>query len=252
MLNAIWDDRPTEYAATRDCWLTRRRALYVGDALREASPGQRVLELGSGTGELLISLAGARPDLQFIGTEPQSSYVEFSIDAASKRDLPNLSFRTAPADRVAGLFRQDERFDWILSNDMLHHVPDQQKVLEEAAHVAQPGTRWLAIEPNWRNPYVLIGCALKRGERNFWPGPFLSQGRAGGWSCVDRSFLFLLPPFVKKPHRLLIGLERALERYPLLAGGVALTLVRQDGRSQRSDSQSAARFIISEIHDGET
>lgn len=242
MLNAIWDDRPTEYAATRDCWLTQRRLLYVGGVLREASAGQRVLELGSGTGELLISLASARPDLQFIGTEPQSSYVEFSIDAASKRNLPNLSFRTAPADRVADLFRHDERFDWILSNDMLHHVPDQEKVLEAAAHVARPGTRWLAIEPNWRNLYVLIGCALKRGECNFWPGPFLSQGRAHGWSCVDRSFLFLLPPFVKKPHRVLIGLERALERHSLLAGGVALTLVRQDGLSRRSDSRSATRF----------
>jgi SAM-dependent methyltransferase len=225
MLNAIWDDHPANYAATRDCWLTRRRLLYVGEALREASAGQRVLELGSGTGELLIGLAGQRPDLQFIGTEPQESYVEFSIAEASKRDLPNLSFRTAPADRVADLFRQDERFDWILSNDMLHHVPDEQKVLEAAAEVARPGARWLAIEPNWRNLYVLIGCAIKRGERNFWPGPFLSHGRAHGWSCVDRSFLFLLPPFVKKPHRLLIGAERALERHSLLAGGVALTLV---------------------------
>ena len=227
MLNALWDDRPSEYAATRDCWLTRRRLFFVGDVLRAASPGQRVLELGSGTGELLIGLAGARPDLQFIGTEPQQSYVEFSADAASKRGLPNLSFRTAAADGVAGLFPQDERFDWILSNDMLHHVPDEPKVLEAAALVSRRGARWLAIEPNWRNPYVLIGCALKRGERNFWPGPFLSLGEAHGWSCVDRSFLFLLPPFVKNPHRLLIGLERALERHSLLAGGVALTLVRR-------------------------
>lgn len=227
MLNAQWDDRPSDYAATRDCWLTQRRLLYVEDVLRAASPGQRVLELGSGTGELLIGLAAARPDLQFIGTEPQQSYVEFSTDAASKRDLSNLSFQTATADGVARLFPRDERFDWILSNDMLHHVPDEQKVLEAAALVSKPGARWLVIEPNWRNLYVLIGCAIKRGERNFWPGPFLSQGQAEGWTCVDRSFLFLLPPFVKKPHRLLIGLERALERRSLLAGGVALTLVRR-------------------------
>lgn len=230
MWNAKWDDRPTDYAETRDCWLTRRRLLYVSEVLREAAPGQRVLELGSGTGEILISLAGSRPDLHFIGTEPQQSYVDFSIDEASKQDLRNLSFRTAPADGVAGLFRQGERFDWILSNDMLHHVPDEGKVLEAVARVARAGTRWLVIEPNWRNPYVLIGCAVKRGERNFWPGPFLSRGRAQGWACVDRSFLFLLPPFVKKPPRLLIDLEKTFEKYSLLAGGVALTLVRQEGK----------------------
>jgi hypothetical protein len=36
MYNAEWDDLPAEYAAIRDCWLTRRRISYVADFLREA------------------------------------------------------------------------------------------------------------------------------------------------------------------------------------------------------------------------
>jgi 2-polyprenyl-3-methyl-5-hydroxy-6-metoxy-1,4-benzoquinol methylase len=233
MLNANWDDRPEEYAATRDCWLTRRRTRYVREFLREASSGQRVLELGSGVGELLIALAAERPDLHFTGIEPQRSYVEFCREAASKQGVRNLCFRTASAEDAASLLNRDAPFDWILSNDMLHHVADQAKVVEAMAQVARPGARWLAIEPNWRNPYVLVGCALKRGERNFWPASFLAHGRNRGWSFQRRSFLFLIPPFVKNPPRPLIALERNLEKFSLLGGGLALTLLLQHG-SDRS------------------
>jgi 2-polyprenyl-3-methyl-5-hydroxy-6-metoxy-1,4-benzoquinol methylase len=236
MYNAEWDDRPAEYATIRDCWLTRRRISYAADFFREACPGDRVLDVGSGVGELVIELAASRPDLRFTGVEPQPSYVEFGTASAAKRGVPNVTFRIGLADQLAPVLGPDARFEWILSNDLLHHVPDQDDVLRSVAEVASPGARWLAIEPNWRNPYVLIACAVKRGERNFWPGDFIAGANAIGWTTQNRSFLFLIPPFVKRPHRLLIDLEKAFEHYPLLAGGVALTLARSgpDRRSGRA------------------
>lgn len=224
--NAGWDDRPAEYAAARECWLTRRRISFVGEFLRDARPGDRVLDVGSGVGELAIELAAARPDLRFTGVEPQASYVEFGTASAAKRGVHNVIFRIGLADRLAPVLGRDARFEWILSNDLLHHVPDQNDALQSVAEVASEGARWLAIEPNWRNPYVLIACAVKRGERNFWPGDFLALANAVGWATRSREFLFLIPPFVKRPHRLLVDLEKAFEHHPLLAGGVALTLVR--------------------------
>ncbi len=228
MLNARWDDRPADYAATRDCWLTERRTLFVREALEAAPSGSRVLELGSGVGELLIALAAGRPDLTFLGTEPQQSYVDYARRAASGQNLGNLTFETAMAEEVGARLAGWPPFDWILSNDMLHHVPRGEDVLEAAAHVTRPGTRWLAIEPNWINLYVLVGCALKRGERNFWPSPFLTKALARGWSLARRDYLFLIPPFVRRPPRVLIRVEQAFERYPAIAGGVALTLVRSE------------------------
>jgi 2-polyprenyl-3-methyl-5-hydroxy-6-metoxy-1,4-benzoquinol methylase len=227
MLNARWDDRPADYAATRDCWLTQRRTLFVQEALREAPAGARVLELGSGVGELLIALATARPDLTFVGTEPQQSYVDWARRAAADRGLANLTFTTALAEDVGSRFTGSPPFDRILSNDMLHHVPRQEVVLKAAARVTRPGARWLVVEPNWINPYVLIGCAVKRGERNFWPRPFLEEAGPRGWSLDHREYLFLIPPFVRRAPRFLIRIEQAFERYPWIAGGVALTLVRR-------------------------
>ncbi|MGH9317867.1 MAG: methyltransferase domain-containing protein [Thermoanaerobaculia bacterium] len=228
MWNAVWDDRPAEYAQERDCWLTRRRALFVEKFLESASSGQHVLELGSGVGDLLIALATARPDLRFVGIEPQRSYVEFSEQAAKDRGLRNLSFEISSAEQVDSLFSRHDELPWILSNDLLHHVADEARVLESVSRVANQDTRWLAIEPNWRNPYVFVGQAFKRGERNFRPARFLDQGRALGWFCEEQSFLFLIPPFVKSPPRSLVTLERKIERFPVLAGGIALRLARAE------------------------
>ena len=116
----------------------------------------------------------------------------------------------------------------ILSNDLLHHVPVQSQVLRSIGEVALPGARWLAIEPNWRNPYVLVGCAVKRGERNFWPASFLAQAEATGWSGEARTFLFLIPPFVKRPSRFLINLEGARAQSSA-RGGRRAHLVRNAG-----------------------
>ena len=224
MWNAVWDGRPAEYSAMRDCWLTRRRALFIEGFLSSARAGARVLELGSGTGNLLILLARARPDLHFTGIEPQSSYVEFAADAALSEGVRNLSFRVAQAEHVGTLFEGEAPFDRILSNDLLHHVAAYPPVLDALGGVARSGTRWLAIEPNWRNPYVLIGAAIRRGERNFWPRPFLADSRRAGWLCLESSFLFLLPPGIRRAPPWAVRLERAFEGNPVLAGGAALSL----------------------------
>jgi 2-polyprenyl-3-methyl-5-hydroxy-6-metoxy-1,4-benzoquinol methylase len=226
--NAAWDGRPAEYAALRDCWLTRRRIAYVTDFLRAAASGDRVLELGSGVGDLLIALAAERPDLHFTGIEPQQSYVDFSVETAARAGARNLAFHTAAAEELDGALGRGARFDWILSNDVLHHVSDAGRVLQAAAAVARPGARWLAIEPNARNPYSFLSALVRRGERNFWPGAFLAEGRSRGWFCRAKGYLFLIPPFVRRAPRALIALERKLEHVPFLAGGVALTLARAE------------------------
>jgi 2-polyprenyl-3-methyl-5-hydroxy-6-metoxy-1,4-benzoquinol methylase len=241
MYNAGWDDRPAEYAELRDCWLTRRRMSRVAKYLSAAEPGDRVLDVGCGVGEVLIDLAAARPDLSFVGVEPQGSYTAFATGVATERGLTNVSFRVGLAERLAGALAGEAPFDWIFSNDVLHHVADERLVARSVAEVARPEAAWLAIEPNWFNPYVFLECALKRGERNFRPDRFLLQARESGWVLEDRSYIFLIPSSIKHPPPVLIRLENRLEENRLLAGGITLTLVRGMERWPRASRYGTDR-----------
>jgi len=94
------------------------------------APGQRVLELGCGQGDLLAAV------------QPSSGVgVDFSgemIDRAWKRH-PALRFIQTDAH----VFEADETFDVIILSDLLNDAWDVQSILERAARMAAPHTRLL-------------------------------------------------------------------------------------------------------------
>lgn len=221
-LNAGFDLDPEGYNARRRCWLNDRRTRFLVDRLAQWDTGgsHRVLELGSGTGWLLARLAGRFPHWSFVGLEPNARYVDYALSRYGARNLAFLigAAETPPAGLDTG------PFDLLLSNDALHHVYSQQETVRQAALLAAPGGHWIAIEPNALNPYAFAGQALKSGERNFWPRRFLAFATGAGWCLERKGYLFLIPPLISAPPPWLKGLERRLERVPVLAGGVAITL----------------------------
>jgi 2-polyprenyl-3-methyl-5-hydroxy-6-metoxy-1,4-benzoquinol methylase len=224
MLNSRWDHQPEAYAQERDCWLNRRRALFIENYLQRFSRGARILEVGSGTGGLLVRLARARPDLEFLGVEPQESYVAYARKGAE--GLSNLRFETGKAESFGG--SETIRFNGVLSNDVLHHVSDLGAVVGRVSTHCAPDAWWLAIEPNFLNPYVLMGQSFKAGEKNFRPRAFARLASSQGWTLESRQYLFLIPPFVKEPSSTFMKLEAAFEGCPPIAGGVALSLCRRE------------------------
>ena len=227
MLNAHWDDRPDAYAQTRECWLTRRRVRFLSRFLRNLPDGARILEIGSGAGEVLIALSIEHPRLTFVGLEPQASYVDFATRAAGRRKLRNCSFRVGSAEAAGEAFAADLPFDLVLSNDVLHHIARTELAAASVARVTRPGARWLAIAPHGRHLDGRGRGSWRRGEANFGPAPFLKIARRAGWTGERRSFLFLIPPFIKSPSWLLVRLEGWLEELPVVAGGVALEMERE-------------------------
>jgi len=221
-LNAGFDSDPEGYDRIRRCWLNQRRTLFVIERLREygIGPGAAVLELGSGTGWLLRELAQAFPEVRFCGLEPLDAYVAY---ASERTPAPNVRFVCSRAENAAACL--DEKFQVILSNDVLHHVESVTHVCGSAAGVAEPGCYWLAMEPNPLNPYVRCSQFLKRGERNFDLREFARAAAASGWHVGSREYLFLVPPFFREAPEWLQELERRLEGFPLLGGGVCLESV---------------------------
>jgi ubiquinone/menaquinone biosynthesis C-methylase UbiE len=94
-----------------------------------APPGQRVLELGCGQGDLLARL---RPSYG-LGVDLSAEMI-----ARAARRHPTLDFRQADAHDLAAL---TEPFDTIILSDLVDDLWDVQAVLQQVRRLARPDTR---------------------------------------------------------------------------------------------------------------
>ena len=119
-----------EYDASFD--FVPRHGLGVVDLL-DPQPGERVLDLGCGTGQLTAVIA--QRGAEVIGIDADAEMVE-----AAQRQHPQL--RIEQADARA--FTLDETVDAVFSNAALHWIPEQGRVLERVAAALRPGGRFVA------------------------------------------------------------------------------------------------------------
>ncbi len=100
-------------------------------------PGQRVLEIGCGTGNLLTALGRRRPDVEAVGIDPDPAALRRARRKAVRRKLP-IRFEQAYA---GGLPLPDAGFDRVLSSFMLHHLDEAERLraLREVRRVLRPG-----------------------------------------------------------------------------------------------------------------
>jgi SAM-dependent methyltransferase len=99
-------------------------------------PGDRVLDVGTGTGrlaEFAAELVG--PQGRVVGIDP----LESRISIARLRQSGNLAFEVGRAEDLAR-FASGE-FDVVYLNSVLHWIPDKARVLDEAFRVLRPGGR---------------------------------------------------------------------------------------------------------------
>jgi SAM-dependent methyltransferase len=97
-----------------------RRTLVEAAALR---PGQRVLEVGCGTGSLLMDIGRRHPGVELVGLDPDPR----ALDRASRkaeRAGPPIRLDRGFADRLP---YADATFDRVLSSFMFHHLEGGEK-----------------------------------------------------------------------------------------------------------------------------
>ncbi|MCV2490724.1 methyltransferase domain-containing protein [Geodermatophilus sp. YIM 151500] len=102
-------------------------------------PGQRVLEIGCGTGNLLLEAKAVQPGASVTGLDPDAGALARARRKARRRGL------AVDVDRgfADALPYPDDSVDVALSAFMLHHVPagEREPAVHELLRVLRPGGR---------------------------------------------------------------------------------------------------------------
>jgi trans-aconitate methyltransferase len=144
----------------------------VGDLidLLDPRPGERILDLGCGTGHLTAQIAERGADV--IGLDGSASMV-----AQARQNYPKLKFMLADARA----FQFDEPFDAVFSNATLHWIPEARAVIGRIAACLKPGGRLvleLGGKGNIARILTALTAALEEGghsARNPWYFPSAAE-----------------------------------------------------------------------------
>ena len=188
-------------------------------ALKRADESFRVLDLGSGTGDLLREIAPAFPNAEMIGIDANSQSIERARAAATP---PNVSYIEGMFDEALDL----GEFDIVVCSEVFEHVSDPQELLRTAHAVLRPGGHLSFSTPSgwmWRRPglvtlWMLVNSpASPRLRDNPTPGAALQRARSI-WSFYRRVRL--------DPHD---HWDEALPHHPATSPRVARAMLADAG-----------------------
>jgi len=125
---------------------------------REAGigPGQRVLDLGSGLGD--VSMLVARlvgPSGEVVGIERDASSIERAQARVAAAGFRNVSFTQTDVSQIVS----DKPFDAAVGRFILMFLPDPVSVLRSVAGLVRPGGVLAFQEPSWI-PMLALGDRL--------------------------------------------------------------------------------------------
>jgi len=161
-------------------------------------PGQRVLEIGSGRGDLLASVQPERG----VGVDVSAAMV-----AAARTRHPGLEFYRAAGEGL----ELGEKFDYVLLSDLVAYVDDLQALFASVAGHCHARTRVVVTTYSnlWRPLLTLlslIGLRPRRPIRNWVaPGDLVNLLELGGFQVTAERKEVLLPLAGRRLPRLLNG-----------------------------------------------
>lgn len=127
--------------------------------LLEMKKGDRVLDVGCGTGIFLARIAKTY-SIDGVGVDISKKSIETAksirlrfprLRSGQARQAPRLRFQVADAVRLPF---KDESFDHVLSFDALEHIQDQSKALSEMVRALKPGGSLLIYTINKNQRYT--------------------------------------------------------------------------------------------------
>ena len=146
-------------------------------------PGQRVLEVGPGTGRLLIPAAQrVLPGGEAVGIDIQPGMVERLRERARRAQVSNL---TAILGDATHPIVSEESFDLAFLATTLGEIPDRAAVLAQCFRALKPGGV-LSITEMFPDPHYQPRPTVKRLAEQ---AGFRLQSLQGGWWLLTANFV---------------------------------------------------------------
>ena len=193
--------------------------------LLAAKSGERILDLGCGTGTLTAEIAASGAEL--LGVDRSAEMI-----AEARRKFPKLRFEVHDARSLT--FSRE--FDAVFSNAALHWIPEAERVVAGVARALRPGGRFVAEfggKGNVRNVVAALETALAQlGISSDGVNPWYYPSVAVYAALLEKHNLETREAALfDRPTRLEDG-ERGLETWIAMFGGAFLERVPDARRTE--------------------
>ena len=137
------------------------------------SAGERILDIGSGTGRLASEITARAPSAHVVGIDRS-----WSMLTESRRQFPKLAVVRAEAARIPFI----DGFDAVCSTATFHWIPDHTTLFAEVHRVLVPGGRLVAQAGGGPNLARLHDRAAKLAQSEYasafagWQDPWTFAG----------------------------------------------------------------------------
>lgn len=119
-----------KYQAGMGTW-SKMLALLFMEFVGGVKEGDRLLDVGCGTGSLAFTVAGTTKASKIIGIDPSSGYLEY---ARAHNPYPHVSFEIGDAQKLP---YEDDCFDYCISSLMIQFLSDAQTAVKEMKRVTK-------------------------------------------------------------------------------------------------------------------
>jgi ubiquinone/menaquinone biosynthesis C-methylase UbiE len=158
-----WRKNPSACPYGQRFWIEAPHPIITRARLREvlgAEPGERLLEVGPGTGYYTLDVAewvGPEGQVEILDLQPEM--LDHTMRRAAEAGRENIAPAQGDATRLP---HPDAGFDAAYLVTVLGEIPDQDAALRELARVLKPGGRLIVGELFGDPHYVTFGSLRAR------------------------------------------------------------------------------------------
>jgi ubiquinone/menaquinone biosynthesis C-methylase UbiE len=159
-----WRKNPSACPYGQRFWVQAPHPFITRDRLREIlepQTGERVLEIGPGTGYYTLDLAGWVAPGQVEIFDIQQEFLDHTMNGASERGVANITPTRGDAQELP---YDTDSLDAAVLVSVLGEIPDQDAALRELKRVLKPGGRLIVGELFGDPHMVTLGALRRRAE----------------------------------------------------------------------------------------